>query len=107
VNWRWACPQFLRQTFHERALHSIAYLGLRILRAAAGQRGTGTTSRSRALAFKWIRILFRCSKGRKPYDEAIYYRALDARRPKTELVPAKKLHWKNVAGFLKIAIKKA
>jgi len=25
VHWRWACPKFLRQTFHEWALHSIAY----------------------------------------------------------------------------------
>jgi hypothetical protein len=24
VHWRWACPIFLRQTFHEWALHSIA-----------------------------------------------------------------------------------
>jgi hypothetical protein len=25
VHWRWACPKFLRQTFHEWARHSIAY----------------------------------------------------------------------------------
>ena len=25
VHWRWARPKFLRQTFHEWALHSIAY----------------------------------------------------------------------------------
>jgi hypothetical protein len=25
VHWRWACPKFLRQTFHEWALHSISY----------------------------------------------------------------------------------
>lgn len=25
VRWRWACPKFLRQTFHEWALQSIAY----------------------------------------------------------------------------------
>ena len=25
VHWRWCCPRFLRQTFHEWALHSIAY----------------------------------------------------------------------------------
>src|SRR5262245_5065780 len=24
-HWRWSCPKFLRQTFHEWALHSIAY----------------------------------------------------------------------------------
>jgi hypothetical protein len=37
-----------------------------------------------------------------------YQRALDTRRPKTQLAaPAEELHWKNVAGFLKIAIKEA
>jgi hypothetical protein len=30
----------------------------------------------RALAFKWIRILFRCWKERQPYDEAKYLLAL-------------------------------
>jgi hypothetical protein len=25
VHWRWACPKFLRQTFHEWALHSIGH----------------------------------------------------------------------------------
>ena len=25
VHWRWACPKFLRQTFHEWALPSTAY----------------------------------------------------------------------------------
>jgi transposase len=25
VHWRWCCPKFVRQTFHEWALHSIAY----------------------------------------------------------------------------------
>jgi hypothetical protein len=57
---------------------------------------------------KWVRILFRCWKERKPYDEAIYQRALDARRPKKQLAaPAVELQWKNVAGFLKIGIKEA
>ena len=32
--------------------------------------------RVRALAFKWIRILFRCWKDRKPYDEQTYIQAL-------------------------------
>ena len=30
----------------------------------------------RALAFKWIRILFRCWQDRVPYDEAKYLMAL-------------------------------
>ena len=30
----------------------------------------------RALAFKWIRILYRCWQDRQPYDEAKYLLAL-------------------------------
>jgi hypothetical protein len=34
----------------------------------------------RALAFKWIRILYRCWQTRTPYDEATYLNALRRRR---------------------------
>jgi hypothetical protein len=33
----------------------------------------------RALAFKWIRILFRCWQERTPYDESAYLNALNRR----------------------------
>jgi len=33
----------------------------------------------RALAFKWIRILYRCWQERTPYDEATYLQALTRR----------------------------
>jgi hypothetical protein len=33
----------------------------------------------RALAFKWIRILFRCWQEKTPYDEAVYLMALQKR----------------------------
>ena len=47
-------------------------------------------------------------KERKPYDETIYQRELDARRPKKQLAAqAVELQWKNVAAFLKIAVKEA
>jgi transposase len=109
VHWRWACPKFLRQTFHEWALHSIAYCPwAREYYEQQRAKGKLHNTAIRAVAFKWIRILFRCWKERKPYDEAIYQRALDARHPKTQLAaPAEELQWKNVAGFLKIAIKEA
>jgi hypothetical protein len=109
VHWRWACPKFLRQTFHEWALHSIAYsLWAREYYEQQRAKGKRRNSAIRSLAFKWIRILFRCWKERKPYDEAVYQRALDARRPKKQL-PAQpvELQWKNVAGFSKIAIAEA
>jgi hypothetical protein len=33
----------------------------------------------RALAFKWIRILYRCWQTRTPYDETTYLNALKRR----------------------------
>jgi transposase len=77
VQIRWACPKFLRQTFHEFARCSTkfsawahAYLEMR--RAA----GTPYQVILRALAFKWQRILFRCWKTRQPYDERRYLQSL-------------------------------
>jgi hypothetical protein len=58
----------------------------------------------RVLAFKWIRILFRCWKERKPYDEPIYLRARATRRAKPAAAEAVQLQWKNVADFSKIVI---
>jgi len=106
VHWRWACPKFLRQTFHEWALHSIAYSQwAREYYDQQRAKGKRRNTAIRSLAFKWIRILFRCWKEHKPYDEAVYQRALDTRRPKKQL-PAQpvELQWKNVAGFSKIVI---
>ena len=42
------------------------------------QRGKGKTHQMaiRALALKWIRILWRCWQNHKPYDEARYLMAL-------------------------------
>jgi len=77
VHWRWSCPKFLRQTFVEWALqtrkHSFwaeAFYQM--------QRKKGKTHQAaiRALAFKWIRIVFRCWQDRAPYDEVKYLMAL-------------------------------
>ena len=77
VHWRWSCPKFLRQTFVEWALqtrkHSFwaeAFYQM--------QRKKGKTHQAaiRALAFKWIRIVFRCWQDRQPYDEVKYLMAL-------------------------------
>jgi transposase len=109
VHWRWACPKFLRQTFHEWALHSIAYSQwAREYYEQQRTKGKRRNTAIRSLAFKWIRILFRCWKECKPYDETVYQRALDARRPKKQLpAQAVELQWKNVVGFSKIGIAEA
>jgi transposase len=80
VHFRRACPKFLRQTFHEHAAHSIAncpwakayYQHLRDM-------GMDHHAAVRALAFKWIRILYACWRDGKPYDDAIYTQALERR----------------------------
>ena len=109
VHWRWACPKFLRQTFHEWALHSIAYSDwAREYYEQQRAKGKRRNTAVRSLACKWIRILFRCWKDRKPYNEVVYQRALDARRPKKPLAAQPvELQWKNVAGFSKIGIAEA
>jgi Transposase/Transposase IS116/IS110/IS902 family len=77
VHRRLACPNFIRQTFHEFALQSIRYSSW--ARAYYDQmrgRGLQHPAAARALAFKWIRIIFRCWLNQKPYDEAIYLKSL-------------------------------
>ena len=65
-----ASMKFLSQTFHEWALHSIAYSDWpREYYEQQRAKGKRRNTAIRSLAFKWIRILFRCWKDRKPYDE--------------------------------------
>ena len=80
VHWRLACPTFLRQTFVEWAGSTIP----RSFWASAyyhGQRAKGCSHQAavRALAYKWIRILYRCWQTRTPYDESVYLHALKRR----------------------------
>lgn len=73
VHCRWACPKFLRQTFHEWALHSIGSSAwARSYYQAQRAKGKSHHTAVRALAFKWIRILYRCWKNRAPYSESLY-----------------------------------
>jgi transposase len=80
VHWRWACSSFVRQTFVEwaaKTVHRSFWAGAYYRQ----QRAKGATHQGavRALAFKWIRILYRCWHTRTPYDESRYLQAL-ARR---------------------------
>jgi transposase len=77
VHFRFACPKFLRQTFHEWAGYSIAHSEwARAYYQLQCRRGKKHQAAVRALAFKWIRILFRCWKDKVAYDESIYQAAL-------------------------------
>ena len=79
VHCRIACPKFLRQSFHEWAGHSIAHsVWARSYYQQLRSRGKGHHAAVRALAFKWIRILFRWKDG-VAYDESKYLAALTRR----------------------------
>ena len=80
IHYRWVCPKFLRQTFHEWAGHSIAFsVWARAYYQQQRARGSGHHAAVRALAFKWIRIAFRCWQDGQPYDEARYIESLRKR----------------------------
>lgn len=77
IHFRWACPKFLRQSFHEFAGHSVRFCDwAAAFYAQQRARGKGHHAAVRALAYKWIRILFRCWKTRQPYDPQLYLAAL-------------------------------
>jgi transposase len=80
VHFRWAAPKFLRQSFHEWAGHSIPHsVWARNCYQHLRSKGKGHHAAVRALAFKWIRIAFRCWKDGVVYDESKYLTTL-ARR---------------------------
>ena len=77
VHIRWACPTFLRQSFHEWAGHSIVQSErARAYYQRQRNKGNGHHAAVRALAFKWIRIVFRCWKDGVAYDESKYLATL-------------------------------
>jgi len=80
THWRYSCPKFLRQTFVEWAGHSIKYsFWAKAYYYQQIEKGKLHNTVIRSLAFKWIRILFKCWKERKHYDESKYLEALKAK----------------------------
>ena len=80
THWRWNCPKFLRQTFHEYAKVSILYsTWARAYYDQQKQRGKRHNAAIRSLAFKWIRIIHRCWQTRTLYDESLYLQTLAQR----------------------------
>jgi transposase len=80
VHWRLACPKFVRQTFHEFAGSSIQWCNwAKAYYHHLRDQGKEHHAAVRALAYKWIRILFACWKNRTPYDNEVFLNAL-ARR---------------------------
>lgn len=80
LHWRYSCPKFLRQTFIEWAGLSIRFsFWAKAYYQQQIDKGKSHNVAVRALAFKWIRIAFRCWKTSTPYDESKYLEALKLR----------------------------
>jgi len=77
VHWRWNAPAFLRQSL-------VEWAGLSILWSAWAKRYYDKAKASkkkhsvilRALAAKWVRILWKCWTTQTPYNEELYLKAL-------------------------------
>ncbi len=81
VHWRWQCAKFVRQTFVEWTAKTVnSSYWARLYYQGQREKGKSHQSAIRALAFKWIRIIYRCWKTRTRYDEAKYLLALKARK---------------------------
>jgi hypothetical protein len=80
VHWRLQCPTCLRPTCVEWAATSIRHaFWARVYYQQQRDKGKAHQAAVRALAFKWIRILFRWWQERTPYDASVYLNALNRR----------------------------
>lgn len=107
VVFRWASAKFLRQTFQEFAEHSIPFSrwAQAFYHYQREELHKDHQAAVRSLAFKWIRILFRCWNDGKPYDEEVHLRSLRRRGSLLGrlIAPATEGQWKTVAGFQKFS----
>lgn len=77
THWRWGAPKFLRQSFVEWAGQTVMHCEwARAFYHRQLTAGKAHHAILRALAFKWIRILWRCWHDHTPYDESRYLAAL-------------------------------
>jgi transposase len=81
IHWRWQASRFLRQTFVEWAgqtVHYSAWAAVFYERMRA--EGKAHHAILRALAFRWVRVLWKCWQTRIPYDEGRYLEQLRMRK---------------------------
>ena len=85
-HWRCQCPKFMRQTFVEWAAESMQFsFWARAYYQQQRDKGASHQAAVRSLAFKWIRIVFRCWQTGRPYNESTYLAALQ--RQGSPLIP--------------------
>jgi hypothetical protein len=101
VHVRWACPKFVRQTFHEWALHSLKKCSwAKEHYNTQLDRGKSRHAAIRAVAFKWLRIAFRCWATSSRYDSDLYLRCRSIR---TSSASELHIQWKTCGSFSKLA----
>ena len=77
TSFRHACPKYVRQSFIEFAGHSTEFsMWAKAFYQMQRDKGKSYQSAVRALAFRWIRIIYKCWKENKPYDELAYLKSL-------------------------------
>lgn len=81
VHWRWNAPPFLRQSLVEWAAQTVVYSAwAKAFYEQQKAKGHHHWAILRALAFKWLRILWRCWQTHSTYDEQRYLAQLEKRR---------------------------
>ena len=69
--------KFVRQSFHEYAGESIKHsFWARAYYESQRAKGKSHQAAVRALAYKWIRIIYRCWQTKTAYDEVKYLESL-------------------------------
>ena len=89
IRWRYFCPKFMRQTgvpsgqpagvegFHEFAAESVRHsFWARAYYQQQLGKGKSHQAAARALAYKWIRTIWKCWLTNTPYNEIKYLEAL-------------------------------
>lgn len=81
VHWRWNAPNFLRQSVVEWAAQTVVFSPwAKAFYEQQKDKGHHHWAILRSLAFKWLRILYRCWQSGELYDEDRYLAQLEKRR---------------------------
>jgi len=81
IHWRWNAPTFLRQTLIEWAGQTIVFCPwAKAYFEQQRAKRVGHHAILRSLAFKWLRILWRCWQSRQDYDQEKYLQQLEKRK---------------------------
>lgn len=77
IHWRWHRPKFLAQSLVEFARCSLGSSDWALVfYEMQKSRGKSHQAAIRSLAYKWVRIIYRCWKENEPYDEGKYMASL-------------------------------